>query len=515
MRLSRCIAVAAAVALTATALLGQVMLPHRRAFSQPSPYPPYMGDLLLWLSGESFKSSAEGTPIALWTDLTGNGNNYTNATAGERPTYTLQGASTVLPYAVKFNWISNQHLTQVTTSTQWWNSGYAAFHAFFVLTSDTNEAVPTSGGLHNWTYRDGASGTMSPNLYPQNDTKIITRFATKADSGVLQYNAQNPTNNIAAWHRMDEWTAANDYALYMTDTLQYSTNVNAVEWGSYGHAQATIGKSWLVTALPSTTLYYYNGGIAEVLLYARKLNTTERAAVNTWLDNKYQGIGNNETNVAAGLTNGLVSYWRMDETSGTRTDVLGVNDLTANNTPGNTTGVITNAVTFVSASSQSLSKTDNSSFDPLTNAMSFAFWFRTTTLAGARSALGKDDFSGQRQFLFDVSSSKMVFYAFTNNTTAVALTANTFGNLSINTWYFCVGTWSREDGRMFLRINNAYDTVLGAAEVPIKTSPLAFAQGNKWDGYIDEVGMWSRVLTAKERSYLYNNGAGRTYPFTP
>ena len=29
-----------------------------------------------------------------------------------------------------------------------------------------------------------------------------------------------------------------------------------------------------------------------------------------------------------------------------------------------------------------------------------------------------------------------------------------------------------------------------------------------WDGRIDEVGFWKRVLTARNRSQLYNNGFG-------
>jgi hypothetical protein len=34
------------------------------------------------------------------------------------------------------------------------------------------------------------------------------------------------------------------------------------------------------------------------------------------------------------------------------------------------------------------------------------------------------------------------------------------------------------------------------------------------DGRIDEVGIWKRVLTAAERTQLYNGGLGYTYPFT-
>ena len=36
---------------------------------------------------------------------------------------------------------------------------------------------------------------------------------------------------------------------------------------------------------------------------------------------------------------------------------------------------------------------------------------------------------------------------------------------------------------------------------------------NEFEGEIDELGIWSRVLTADEVTELWNGGAGITYPF--
>lgn len=46
------------------------------------------------------------------------------------------------------------------------------------------------------------------------------------------------------------------------------------------------------------------------------------------------------------------------------------------------------------------------------------------------------------------------------------------------------------------------------------TNNLQFGRlstGNYFDGILDEVAIWKRVLTPEERTYLYNNGTGRTY----
>ena len=68
--------------------------------------------------------------------------------------------------------------------------------------------------------------------------------------------------------------------------------------------------------------------------------------------------------------------------------------------------------------------------------------------------------------------------------------------------------------------NNVYNTVYGANGT---NAPYAGATGFEigsssgqslfWDGLICEVGLWRRLLTAAELDFLYNSGAGRTYPF--
>src|SRR3990167_10705009 len=59
----------------------------------------------------------------------------------------------------------------------------------------------------------------------------------------------------------------------------------------------------------------------------------------------------------ATLTDGLVSYWTLDEASGVRYDsvVASANDLTDNNTVASATGKFNDAASFLAANSESLS----------------------------------------------------------------------------------------------------------------------------------------------------------------
>lgn len=191
---------------------------------------------------------------------------------------------------------------------------------------------------------------------------------------------------------------------------------------------------------------------------------------------------------------------------------MGTNNFTANNTPGQGTGKIGFCVTLASASSQSLSVADNSSFNALTNAFTVAFWINPSYVGNARSVVTKDDFSTQREFLFDVNSSQMHLYICTNGTTGfLTATASNYGNLSVGAWVFVVGTWDSSSGTATININNGTaNSVTGAPVMVQRTSPFTLGQGNKWDGSVDELGVWNRVLTSGEQATLYNSAAGKT-----
>jgi hypothetical protein len=62
--------------------------------------------------------------------------------------------------------------------------------------------------------------------------------------------------------------------------------------------------------------------------------------------------------VMSTLVNGLVSYWKLDEASGTRVDAVGTNHLTPTNAPIGALGKIGNACDFEADSTQFLSHPD-------------------------------------------------------------------------------------------------------------------------------------------------------------
>jgi hypothetical protein len=86
-------------------------------------------------------------------------------------------------------------------------------------------------------------------------------------------------------------------------------------------------------------------------------------------------------------------------------------------------------------------------------------------------------------------------------------------------WHLVLFWYDSSDGSVNASINNGTVTTLTGATGNIERStPLTVGYRLEasltYDGLIDEIGIWDRVLTPAERTQLYNGGAGITYPFT-
>lgn len=93
--------------------------------------------------------------------------------------------------------------------------------------------------------------------------------------------------------------------------------------------------------------------------------------------------------------------------------------------------------------------------------------------------------------------------------------------LTANTWNFVVGYYDPANVIVGVSVNNSAPQTNAAPNAPTAStitttigggSTSAFA-GNTVAGRMQRVGVWKRVLSSDERTYLYNGGSGRDYPF--
>ncbi len=231
------------------------------------------------------------------------------------------------------------------------------------------------------------------------------------------------------------------------------------------------------------------------------------------------------------LTN-LISYWKMDEASGNALDAHGANDLTDNNTVGSATGIIGNARDFEADNSEFFNIADNAdlSVDNTSNGdigFTIQAWVKLESQPGTLPIVGKfdDNFSPGREYLlyWNSGTNRFTFgVTFDGGEGFQQVSADTFGNISTGVWYLIHAWYDPLDSRLHICVNAGLDDSGLFVSTNVIDPPTAapFTIGSYdsttyFDGLIDEVGFWKRVLTSQERTDLYNSGAGLAYPFTP
>lgn len=221
------------------------------------------------------------------------------------------------------------------------------------------------------------------------------------------------------------------------------------------------------------------------------------------------------------LTN-LIAYWRMDEGSGAdRRDSVGAFDLTQSGGAVNsTTGKIGSAA-IMNLAGRSLVATTNEPADFSGAALSVAGWIRIGTLptSGENELLTLNMWDGVDQYrsmtlYIDGSDDHLILKTQDDNVASSStIKATTFGALSAATWYHVVLTWT--PATQFIYVNNTGDSV--SAEdftgcLTINSFPVGSGLDASWGVAFDEWGIWDEVISATDRSDLYNSGSGAVPP---
>lgn len=226
----------------------------------------------------------------------------------------------------------------------------------------------------------------------------------------------------------------------------------------------------------------------------------------------------------------LLSYWRLDEISGTRSDSKASNHLANRNNPDIGTGVIKGGVSLVALNTQNLNISDASQtgLDPLTSNFSQSCWVKVNNLGTSRMIFAKGassdnatDAPGYRAF---VGTNGGIYCSICDNANSTRVTGNTTsGQIVVGNWYFLTFVWIRASNLLIYKngvqiqsiaINTRSGTIDVAAPFAIgsatfNSAPTSYS--TYFDGIIDEFGWWSNDLTQSDIDYLYNHGYGSTY----
>jgi hypothetical protein len=227
--------------------------------------------------------------------------------------------------------------------------------------------------------------------------------------------------------------------------------------------------------------------------------------------------GRNNFSIApAGLDAGLVSYWKLDESSGNAVDSIG--SVTGTNTGVDfSAGKINNGADF-GGGTDKISLGNNFNFS---SSFSISLWFQITTTSGELRLITKGDSAGnQYQWGIQMNGSGNVSPALWNGSGAGYLSFVGSSSISLNTWYHYVLTYNSSTTTLTGYLNGSSDgsdnTTNGSWLTSGSANCLLGARADNdspLTGRLDEVSIFNRALTATEVTELYNSGSGLQYPW--
>lgn len=214
------------------------------------------------------------------------------------------------------------------------------------------------------------------------------------------------------------------------------------------------------------------------------------------------------------IVDNCVHYWKMDEASGSPKDEVGTLDSgSVTSCTYSESGKINTSFGFNGSAYVSFG--DITNFDGLTT-MSISCWFKTSSASASQFLVAKEN----NYYCFEIGmyAGKMRAY-FYNGTYAVS--GSTYND---GAWHHVVATYDSALGSQNIKLyidGSSVATANVTGAIPNTTDYFAFGTAarsgnyaNKYTGYLDEIGIWNKVLSSSEVTSLYNSGSGLAYPFS-
>lgn len=223
----------------------------------------------------------------------------------------------------------------------------------------------------------------------------------------------------------------------------------------------------------------------------------------------------------AALIDNLISYWKLDESSGNAADSVGGNTLT-NTGVVYTTGKINNGADFEAGDAgDKLEIADGSQSGlDITGNISVSLWVKLESAPGGDYILfSKWNATGnQRGYQMWYQPGTINFQISSDGSNSDLYSVSQ--TLTAGSWYHLAFTWKASTSQGEWYVNGTNTASPTGALTAIFNNTASFVLGNyaatigeDYDGIIDEVGIWPRALTSTEVTTLYNGGAGCQHSF--
>lgn len=220
-----------------------------------------------------------------------------------------------------------------------------------------------------------------------------------------------------------------------------------------------------------------------------------------------------ETDWTGNLNNGLVSYYKLDETESVVIDIHGSNDGTNEGATPNVAGKINTAYDFNSG----YITLGTNTFDSLTGgSYSFSIWVYADSLPGSEVTYEcLLDFEGR---IMQMRAENAMWRAQVYSPAMGTKFAETSDNYNTGEWIHLVMVYDSVGDTLKLYVNSILKDTETGVTTPDNSQnrdnvigTIFNHVGHDFDGRVDEVGIWDRVLSESEIGELYNSGDGFAY----
>lgn len=217
-------------------------------------------------------------------------------------------------------------------------------------------------------------------------------------------------------------------------------------------------------------------------------------------------------NTMTNFASDAVSYWKFEESAGSRNDSVGINNLINNGGVTRVTGKVGGASHLSSTGAQYLSIPDNSSLSTGDIDFTITAWVKAEDLSTYRVIASKRNSAsnGEWLLLYDPVIKNFKFYTYNGSTAVGGVAASSFGQPSINTWYHIVAWRDKVAKTVNIQVNNgpinsSVETGAPADSTADFKIGYTYAQTTAWVGDIDEVTFWKKVLNSSQKTLMYNS----------
>lgn len=221
----------------------------------------------IWLNGDSV-GVANGSPVPSWTDQSGNGNDFTQASGSAQPTF--QTGAINGHAAVSFDG-SSDYMDSPSISN------LDNLNTEMILVADAN--IVHKGRLMSTSYSSGAGSSSSifwgAMMLPGGEYMVWDRKNTSGDVIFKKTTASTSAQILESV----VYSGSNQLVGYFNNSS--TSSVGPLSSNPTGHQFCRIG------ARSDSPVQFYNGLLGDVIVFNRNLNNGERNIINNHFASKY------------------------------------------------------------------------------------------------------------------------------------------------------------------------------------------------------------------------------------